>query len=305
MDREQRPALFTVHRASTDVDWLQATALLYDYVEWIRSRTDIDPLAAHPQLQADLSWLADHYATEDAALYLGAWQGSRSASSRSRRARRKRRTETDVRATDRTRPRHRRSTDRLIDVVIADATERQCHTVWLETVRGAMDPAIAVCRRNGFAESATRPPTLSVDGVIVMERLLSAGDPMRVLTDVLVAGAQPARDGSMTQPGRDPSAATPAFAVPLRATRPPEGTWSGSVGSGMLASMRLRTRSTGRERPRVVRGASVWVRRLACCSCSGWPGTGHRRRGCSASAATSQRCGGAAVARRSASSSSR
>ena len=58
--------------------------------------------------------------------------------------------------------------------MIADATERQCHTVWLETVRGAMDPAIAVYRRNGFAESATRPPTLSVDGVIVMERLLSA-----------------------------------------------------------------------------------------------------------------------------------
>ena len=75
--------------------------------------------------------------------------------------------------------------------MIADATERQCHTVWLETVRGAMDPAIAVYRRTGFAESATRPPTLSVDGVIVMERILEHGDPIRVLTDVLVAGARP------------------------------------------------------------------------------------------------------------------
>ncbi len=37
-----------------------------------------------------------------------------------------------------------------------------------------MDPAIAVYRRNGFAESSTRPPTLNVDGVIVMERILSA-----------------------------------------------------------------------------------------------------------------------------------
>ena len=92
MDREQRRALFTVHRASTDVDWLQATALLYDYVEWIRSRTDIDPLAAHPQLQADLSCLADHYATEDAALYLGAWHGTAvGVVAPIRRARRKRR----------------------------------------------------------------------------------------------------------------------------------------------------------------------------------------------------------------------
>ena len=33
--------------------------------------------------------------------------------------------------------------------------------------------AITVYRRNGFAESSTRPPTLSMDGAIVMERSLS------------------------------------------------------------------------------------------------------------------------------------
>ena len=71
--RHQKGSMFTVHRASTDVDWLQATALLYDYIEWIRSWTDIDPLAAQPQLRADLDALAGHYATEDAALYFAAW----------------------------------------------------------------------------------------------------------------------------------------------------------------------------------------------------------------------------------------
>jgi hypothetical protein len=36
-----------------------------------------------------------------------------------------------------------------------------------------MDPAIAVYRRNGLAESSTRLPTLSMEGAIVMERILS------------------------------------------------------------------------------------------------------------------------------------
>jgi hypothetical protein len=45
-----------------------------------------------------------------------------------------------------------------------------CNTVWLETIRGAMDAAIALYRRNGFVESQVRPPTLSVSGVVVMER---------------------------------------------------------------------------------------------------------------------------------------
>ena len=164
--------MFTVQRASTDVDWLQATALLYDYVEWIRSWTDIDPLAAQPQLHADLACLADHYGTDDAALYLAAWHAIAVGVAAIR-------AHPDGSAELKrmyVRPiaRGHGIADRLIDVTIADATERQCHTVWLETVRGAMDPAIALYRRNGFAESAARPPTLSVDGVIVMERSLSA-----------------------------------------------------------------------------------------------------------------------------------
>ena len=161
--------MFTVHRASTADDWRQATALLHDYVEWLRSWTDIDPLA-QPQLQTELGGLADQYATDDAALYLVDWQAIAVGAVAIR-------VQPDGSAELKrmyVRPvaRGRGIADRLIDAAVTDATERQCHTLWLETVRGAMDPAIAVYRRNGFTESSLRPRTLHVDGAIVMERSL-------------------------------------------------------------------------------------------------------------------------------------
>ena len=66
--------MFTVHRASTGADWREATALLYDYFEWLRGWTDIDPVAEQPQLHTELGRPADHYDTDDTALYLAAWQ---------------------------------------------------------------------------------------------------------------------------------------------------------------------------------------------------------------------------------------
>jgi ribosomal protein S18 acetylase RimI-like enzyme len=168
---ERRGSMFTVHRASSGADWHQATALLYDYVEWMRAWTDFDPLAEQPRLDAELAFLADHYATDTAVLYLVDWQASavgvvaiRAQSDGSAELKR-----LYVRPI----ARGLGIADRLIDAAVAGATERQCHTVWLETVRGAMDRAIAVYRRNGFVESSTRPATLSMDGVIVMERILS------------------------------------------------------------------------------------------------------------------------------------
>ena len=163
--------MFTVRRASTGVDWREATALLYDYVEWVRGWTGIDPVAEQPQLRTELAWLADHYATDDAALYLAAWESIAVGAVAIR-------VQPDGSAELKrmyVRPfaRGRGVADQLIDAAVAGATERQCHTAWLQTLRGAMDPAIAVYRRNGFAESSTRPPTLSMDGAIVMERILS------------------------------------------------------------------------------------------------------------------------------------
>ena len=163
--------MFTIHRASTGADWREATALLHDYIEWVRGWTLIDPVAEQPQLHTELACPADHYATDDAALYLAAWHAIGIGAVAIR-------VQPDGSAEVKrmyVRPiaRGRGIADRLIDAAVAGATERQCHTAWLETVRGAMDPAIAVYRRNGFVESFTRPPKLSVEGAIVMERILS------------------------------------------------------------------------------------------------------------------------------------
>ena len=160
-------AMFSVHRASTGSDWREATALLHDYIEWVRGWTDIDPVAEQPQLHAELARPADHYA----ALYLAVWHSIAIGAAAIR-------VQPDGRAELKrmyVRPvaRGRGIADRLIDAAVAGATERQCHTVWLETVRGAMDPAIAVYRRNGFTESSAQPTTLSTEGAIVMERVIN------------------------------------------------------------------------------------------------------------------------------------
>ena len=166
-------APFTVHRASTRADWRDATALLHDYAEWVRGWTGLDPVAEQPQLGAELARPDDHYATGAATLYLAAWQAIAVGAVAIR-------VQPDASAELKrmyVRPvaRGRGVADRLIDVAIARATTQQCHTAWLETMRGAMDPAISVYRRNGFAESSTRPPTLSIERAIVMERSLSSG----------------------------------------------------------------------------------------------------------------------------------
>ena len=163
--------MITVHRASTGADWCEATALLHDYVEWVRGWTGIDPVAEQPQLHTELARVADHYATDDAVLYLAAWEAMAVGAVAIR-------VEPDGNAELKrmyVRPfaRGRGVADRLINAAVAGATERQCHTAWLETLRGAMDPAISVYRRNGFAESSTRRPTLSMEDAIVMERSLS------------------------------------------------------------------------------------------------------------------------------------
>jgi putative acetyltransferase len=162
--------MFTVRRASSGADWREATTLLHDYVEWVRGWTGTDPIAEQPQLHADLACPADQYAADDAALYLVDWRAIAVGVIAIR-------VEPDGTAELKrmyVRPvaRGRGVADRLIDAAVAGATKRQCQTVWLETLRGAMDPAIAVYRRNGFVESSTRPPTLGMDGVVVMERSL-------------------------------------------------------------------------------------------------------------------------------------
>ena len=58
-------------------------------------------------------------------------------------------------------------------MVLDFASCRGWPAVWLETLVGVMDPAIAVYRRNGFEVADHRPPTLLLDGVVVMQHTVA------------------------------------------------------------------------------------------------------------------------------------
>lgn len=161
-----------IRRASTAADWDDALALLHDHLEWIRARTAFDLLVEQPAFAHELDHIAEHYATEGAVLFLAEWRamavgtvalhdcGDGSAELK--------------RMYVRPVARGRGIADGLVRAAAAAATELGCDRIWLETLRGPMDPAIAVYRRNGFVESAERAPTLGIPGVVVMERPVDA-----------------------------------------------------------------------------------------------------------------------------------
>ena len=157
-----------VRRAMTADDWTAAGVLLAEYVDWIRTAARFDPLVEQPEFAIELRSLPAYYCGPDRALFI-AYLGDTAAG---------------VAAISfdgdgggelkrmyvRPAARGRGVGDALISAVVAAAAERKCRTVWLESVRGAMDPAIAAYRRNGFTVAEHRRPTLSLDGVVVMER---------------------------------------------------------------------------------------------------------------------------------------
>jgi GNAT superfamily N-acetyltransferase len=163
--------MFTVDQASNDAHWRDATALLHDYVDWVRGWMGVDPIAEEPRIGTELRGVADQYASGEGAYYLAHWHGIGVGAVAIRvhpdgSAELKRMYLRPV-------ARGRGVSDRLIDAAITGALDRRCHTVWLQTVRGAMDPAITAYRRNGFSESSIRPVTLSMHGAVIMDRAVS------------------------------------------------------------------------------------------------------------------------------------
>ena len=164
--------MISIRRAVNDVDWQEAVALLHDHVEWMRAWTDFDPIAEQPSLVDELEHLDGHYRSGHAAMFLASWRSTCVGT-------------VAVRCHDdgsaelkrmyvRPVARGRGVADRLVDVAVDFAAQRCCRDVWLETLRGAMDPAIALYRRNGFADAPARPATLGMPGIVVMERRLRA-----------------------------------------------------------------------------------------------------------------------------------
>jgi GNAT superfamily N-acetyltransferase len=163
--------MYHVRRVTVREDWPRAAAVLREHLEWIRAATDFDPLVAQPAFAVELDRLADHYAAPDAMLFLAA-RGDRVAGTVAVRCHRDGTAELKrmyVRPPDR----GRGVAGALVTAVLDAAADRGCNVVWLETIRGPMDPAIAVYHRHGFVEVADRRPTLDVNGVVVMERALA------------------------------------------------------------------------------------------------------------------------------------
>ena len=150
------------------IEWEQVRALLLDYTELLRAVARIEPLHEQPSLTRELASPERIY-DGAAAVLLAAFRGGLAVGTVAVRVHAAGRAELKRMYV---RPIARRSglADRLIEAAAVAAGERGCHTIWLETLRGVMDPAIAVYRRNGFVDRADLPRTIALDNVVVMER---------------------------------------------------------------------------------------------------------------------------------------
>ena len=157
-----------VRRVATPHDWRQASALLHDHLDWMRAAGGFDLRDEQPAIAIELGDLPREYRARGAALFVAydskvpagivAIRRHADASAELKRMY--------------VRPfaRGRGFADELVGVALGAAATDGCNSVWLETLPGVMDAAIAVYRRHGFSESVDRAPLLSIPGVIVMER---------------------------------------------------------------------------------------------------------------------------------------
>jgi GNAT superfamily N-acetyltransferase len=172
--------MFSIRPPRTAADWLQTRAVLLDSIEWMRAALGIDLSVEQPSVVAELADLPGAYDDVGATmltavagpeeLVIGT-VGVRCHADRTAELKRM-----YVRAV----ARRQGVGEALLAAAVEFARERGAHTMWLETARGPMDPAIALYARNGFSEIGARPGELRIDGLVVMERRLvpvSAGSP--------------------------------------------------------------------------------------------------------------------------------
>ncbi len=161
-----------IRRACSDDDLEDATALLHDFVEWMRAAGGFDPLTVQPALADELAALGGHYRGSDRVLLLARWHGRPAGTAAVRfhsngTAELKRMYVRPV-------ARGHGIADALIERSVGLAVDRGCTSIWLETLRGVMDRAIALYRRHDFRELDSGGRTLHLDRIVVMERALCA-----------------------------------------------------------------------------------------------------------------------------------
>ena len=147
--------------------------MLLDNLEWMRAALGVDLLAEQPSIAAELADLEGSYGAPDAAMFVAVagpddlvvgMIGVRCHPDGAAELKRM-----YVRSV----ARRQGVGAALLAAAVDFAHQRGAHTMWLETARGAMDPAIALYSRNGFTEVDARPGELRLDQLVVMQRPLA------------------------------------------------------------------------------------------------------------------------------------
>ena len=158
----------SVRRATGPADWQAATALLREYVNWIRTATTFDPFVEQPSFANELDDVGGHYSNRDRVLFIARLGeqavGTVAVTFHAGGDAELKRMYVNANA------RGSGIADALLSAALAEVARRHCTHTWLETVRGAMDHAIAVYQRNGFRIAADVETTIDVTGVVVMRR---------------------------------------------------------------------------------------------------------------------------------------
>lgn len=154
-------------------EWRQASALLHDFAEWVHAAAGVDLSAEQQHFGRELDNLAAVYSADDAGMFIALDHGLAVGMVAVRYH--ADHTAELKRMYVRRAARGRGIADRLALRVVDAAATRGCTAVWLETLPGPMDPAVAVYRRCGFTE-VRRRGTLDRPDIIVMER----GIPVRL-----------------------------------------------------------------------------------------------------------------------------
>jgi GNAT superfamily N-acetyltransferase len=164
--------VFTIRYPQSPAEWAETRAVLLDNLEWMRAALGVDLLAEQPSIAAELADLEGSYSAPDAAMFVAVTGpdalvvgmiGVRCHPDGGAELKRM-----YVRSVAR---RHGVGAA-LLAAAVDFARQRGAHSMWLETARGAMDPAIALYARNGFAEVDARPGELRLDQLVVMRRPL-------------------------------------------------------------------------------------------------------------------------------------
>lgn len=163
------PARLRVTPATSE-DWIEIEAMLHDYLEWLRAVTGLEPTVEQPRFGVEIADPQRAFAADGTTMLVARMATRQVGMVAIRRS--------DDGSAELTRlyvrpvARGRRIADLLVAEAIGAASCLGATSVWLETLRGVMDPAMTVYRRHGL-EVVDQPSGIGHAGAVVMNRPLA------------------------------------------------------------------------------------------------------------------------------------